>query len=105
MVSMGILSFLLQAHPMRMAYSRTLAFWKWIYGKAYQLEQRWEAQRFQRRRQLGRVKPIQIVPFLGYGNASKAVLGGRVLEKKPLGRPREDAPWWEYARGMIRRWA
>ncbi|HYQ90614.1 MAG TPA: phosphatase domain-containing protein [Candidatus Competibacteraceae bacterium] len=90
---------------MRMAYSRTLAFWKWIYGKAYQLEWRWEAQRFQRRRQLGRVKPIQIVPFLGYGNASKAVLGGRVLEKKPLGRPGEDAPWWENLTAMIQRLA
>ncbi len=101
MVSVGILSFLLHAHPVRMAYSRTLAFWKWIYGKAHQLEQRWEAQRFQRRRQLGRVKPIQIVPFLGYGNASKAVLGGRVLEKKPLGRPCEDAPWWENLTAMI----
>src|SRR5512144_1624622 len=92
-------------HSMTMAHTSPLALWKWLHRNAHQLEQRWEAWRFQRRRRLGRIKPVHIVPFLGYGNASKAVLGGRMLEKKPLGRPREDAPWWENVRAMIQRWA
>ncbi|HYQ91104.1 MAG TPA: phosphatase domain-containing protein [Candidatus Competibacteraceae bacterium] len=90
---------------MRIAPARAVALWKWLHGNAHHLEQHWEAWRFQRRRRLGRIKPVHIVPFLGYGNASKAILGGRVLEKKALGHPREDTPWWENVTAMIQRWA
>ncbi|MFO1429871.1 MAG: phosphatase domain-containing protein [Candidatus Competibacteraceae bacterium] len=90
---------------MRTAPARTLAFWKWLHGKAHHLERHWDTWRFQRRRRLGRIRPVHILPFLGYGNASNVVLGGRVLERKPLGRPREDTPWWENVSAMIQRWA
>ncbi|HYQ92292.1 MAG TPA: phosphatase domain-containing protein, partial [Candidatus Competibacteraceae bacterium] len=92
-------------HSMTMAHTSPLALWKWLHGTAHHLEKRWDTWRFQRRRRLGRIESVHIVPFLGYGNASKAVLGGRVLEKKPLGRPHEDTPWWENVRAMIQRWA
>lgn len=57
----------------------------------------------QARRRLGWVQPVQIVPYRGYGNAREVILQGRVLERRKIGSPRADDPWWENVRNMIRR--
>lgn len=74
-----------------------------LYGRIHRLEQRWDALRRRLKRGGGRSSPAYILPFLGYGNGSRALLSGRVLEDKPLGSPREDAPWWKNVQAMIYR--
>lgn len=83
--------------------SRAAAFRKWLHRGAYRAERHWDTWRLRARQRQGWLKPIQIMPFLGYGNSSKGILSGRVLEKKYLGSPCEDAPWWENLKATFNR--
>lgn len=70
---------------------------------AHRLETQLDAARFRLKRRMGWLGPVQIMPFLGYGNASMVTFSGRVLEEKDLGDPHEEAHWWENLRAMYHR--
>ncbi|MFZ0256273.1 MAG: phosphatase domain-containing protein [Gammaproteobacteria bacterium] len=76
---------------------------KMILIGAHRVEQHLDAARFRLKRRLGWLGPVQIMPFLGYGNASTVTVCGRVLEEKDLGDPQVEAPWWENLRAMYHR--
>lgn len=70
---------------------------------AHRIEKRLDAARFHLKRRMGWLGPVQIMPYLGYGNASAVTFSGRVLEEKDLGDPREKAHWSENLRAMYHR--
>lgn len=83
--------------------SRAVTLCKVLHRKAAHMERHLDILRFQLKKRMGWLKPVHIVPFLGYGNPGKAILCGRVLEKKYLGSPCEDASWWENLKAMANR--
>lgn len=76
---------------------------KTIFIGAHHVERCIDMARFRLKRRMGWLGPVQIVPFLGYGNGSMTTFSGRVLEEKDLGDPHEEAPWWENLRAMYHR--
>lgn len=76
---------------------------KTIFIGAHHVERCIDMARFRLKRRMGWLGPVQIVPFLGYGNGSTITFSGRVLEEKDLGDPHEEAPWWENLRAMYHR--
>jgi len=56
------------------------------------------------KRQLGILSTPTIMPFLGFGNAQKLLLRGRVTEDKGLARPTTDASIWENITAMAKRY-
>ena len=55
------------------------------------------------RRRLGRVGPLQLVAYRGFGTAEHALLRGRVLEASALERSLPEDSRWRNARRMLRR--
>ena len=55
------------------------------------------------RDRIGWTRPVQIIPFRGYGNSAEVFFEGRVLEERKLGTPKEEDAWWENALDMYRR--
>lgn len=52
---------------------------------------------------LGDPLPARVVPYRGYGNGEKLWVTGRVLRDAPLPAARAEAPVWENALAMLRR--
>lgn len=70
---------------------------------AHEVERAFEAASHRFRDRMGWTRPVQIVPFHGYGNTAEIFLQGRVLEHRELGTPHDDNRWWENALDMYRR--
>ncbi|MBW3539332.1 MAG: DUF2183 domain-containing protein [Planctomycetes bacterium] len=70
---------------------------------AHQLERLLEGISHRFRDRLGWTRPVQIIPYRGYGNSAEIFLQGRVVEERKLGTPEEDDAWWENALDMYRR--
>jgi len=59
--------------------------------------------KFWLKKKFNRFTTIRIMPYGGFGNESKAVIQGRVLEGNELGSPRKEQSWRSNLRDMIRR--
>ena len=80
------------------------ADWKGVaFGLGGRIEDRWDRTRRRVRERLGWVHPITIVPFRGYGDATRLRVSGRVLEAGGLRQPRPDDRTWRTLRHMFHR--
>ena len=55
------------------------------------------------RQRVGAIKPVQIVPYRGFGNGQELYLKGRVLEDKGLKPPEDNDTVWENILAMYKR--
>ena len=53
---------------------------------------------------VGLRRPLTIQPYRGYGSPTDLHVGGRVLEDKPVRRPKASDPWWQNLRAMYHYW-
>ena len=70
---------------------------------AYALEKPIDRLRFRFKKRLGRIGPITIIPYRGYGDEGRALLRGRVLENRMLSKPDREDSVWRNLSTMIRR--
>lgn len=70
---------------------------------AHAVERRWDALRFRWKKRLGRLGPVQIVPYRGYGTEEHVAIQGRVLEDKGLDKPSDREGVWHNLRAMYHR--
>jgi phosphatidate phosphatase APP1 len=77
----------------------------WLRDYLTALEISMAAARRNAKRALGWLGPIQILPYRGFGNDRRQSLKGRVLERKEVGSPKADHPWWTNLMNMYRRFA
>ena len=70
---------------------------------AYALEKPLDRLRFRLKKRLGRIGPITIIPYRGYGTGGRALLRGRVLENRMLAKPDREDSIWRNLSTMIRR--
>lgn len=62
-----------------------MADWKSpIIAAAYAIEKRFDRLRLESKLRTGRLKPVEIIPYLGYGTSSTLFLRGRVLEGRGI---------------------
>jgi len=67
------------------------------------LEDRADDLRYRLRRRLGRGRPVEIVPYRGYGRRGRIWIKGRVLEDRNVPPARLDDSAWDNLRSMLRR--
>lgn len=60
--------------------------------------------KFSARRKLGRIGPVMILPYRGYGNHESVNIGGRVLEDAGLAKPDPEDSIWKNVGAMMRRY-
>ncbi len=70
---------------------------------AYAIEKPIDRFRYRLKRRLGRIGPVTIIPYRGFGNESRALLRGRVLENRMLAKPDHGDSVWRNLSTMIRR--
>jgi phosphatidate phosphatase APP1 len=70
---------------------------------ASRIEARFDASRVRFRVRRGLLDPIRVVAFRGYGTRDALHLRGRVVARKPIGRPTHGDSAWRNLRGMYRR--
>lgn len=67
------------------------------------VEKRIDATKRTVKRRLNWIDPVDIVPYRGFGNGTRWILQGRVTEQLGVREPSPEAPWYQNARAMIRR--
>jgi phosphatidate phosphatase APP1 len=70
---------------------------------AHAVERRFDQLRFRLKKRLGRVGPVQIFPYRGYGSADRFFLEGRVLEASGLDTPTDRSSVWDNLRATYHR--
>lgn len=70
---------------------------------AHTIEKGFDRLRFRLKERLGRIGPVQIVPYRGYGGADRFVLQGRVLEASGLDTPTDRSSTWDNLRATYHR--
>jgi len=70
---------------------------------AHQCERQFRWLRATTKRSLGRIDPVKILPYRGYGDGRHWQLMGRVVEDRDLGSPQEDDTGWQNVKAMYRR--
>ncbi len=81
-----------------------MAHWKSVIGKlASNTDDHFDELLMQYRRRTGRLKPVQIVPYRGFGNAGEIYLRGRVLEDRNIPEPGDKDSVWRNLLSMYRR--
>jgi phosphatidate phosphatase APP1 len=74
-----------------------------IRGSIYSIERRIDRWKHAIKKRLGRVEPVHIIAYRGFGTPELLTLRGRVLEDKQIGGPKEDDSWWRNLCNMYRR--
>ncbi|MCA9072271.1 MAG: DUF2183 domain-containing protein [Planctomycetaceae bacterium] len=72
-------------------------------GGVYRMERRIDGWKHAIKRRLGRVEPVHILPYRGFGTDQVLHIRGRVLEDKQIGGPKADDSWWRNLCNMYRR--
>ena len=81
-----------------------MAHWKSVIGKlASNTDDHFDELLMQYRRRTGRLKPVQIVPYRGFGNVQEIYLRGRVLEDRNIPEPGDKDSVWRNLLSMYRR--
>jgi phosphatidate phosphatase APP1 len=81
-----------------------MVHWKSVVGKlASNTDDYFDQLLMQYRRRTGRVRPLQIVPYRGFGNAREVYLRGRVLEDKNIPEPTDKDSVWRNMLSMYQR--
>ncbi|MBC7923534.1 MAG: DUF2183 domain-containing protein [Ferruginibacter sp.] len=80
-----------------------MAKWKRWMGLASNAEDRLDRLKHRLARRLGRIGPVQIVPYRGFGSERGWYLKGRVLEDKGLKPATQQATVWQNLREMYKR--
>lgn len=95
---------LLQCGALYREWRSLKADWKTVaFGFSSRLERSWDRRRRRMRERLGWIAPATIVPFRGYGDATRVRVAGRVLEVGGLGKPQPDDGTWRTLRHMFHR--
>lgn len=69
----------------------------------YTIQKPLDRLKFNLKMRLGRIGPITIIPYRGFGNNREVLLRGRVLENKMLAKPRKEDSIWRNLSTMIKR--
>ncbi len=78
--------------------------WKWsVTTAARDLEDWFDAWRFEVKRRHGLLGRLEVLPYRGHGTERRLFLRGRVLEEKGITRSMSDDTLWENVRNMARR--
>ena len=78
--------------------------WKWsAITAARDLEDWFDAWRFELKRRYGLLGRLEVLPYRGHGTDRRLFLRGRVLEEKGITRSMHDDTLWENVRNMARR--
>jgi phosphatidate phosphatase APP1 len=78
--------------------------WKWsAITAARDLEDWFDAWRFEVKRRYGLLGRLEVLPYRGHGTDRRLFLRGRVLEEKGISRSMSDDTLWENLRNMARR--
>lgn len=77
----------------------------WLRDYLTALEIALAAARRSAKKTMGWLGPLQILPYRGFGNERRQSLKGRVLERREVGSPKADHPWWKNLMNMYRRFA
>ncbi len=81
-----------------------MAHWKRVIGKlASNADDHFDTLLAQYRHRTGQVRPVQIVPYRGFGNAGEVYLRGRVLEDKNIPEPGDKDSVWRNLLSMYQR--
>jgi phosphatidate phosphatase APP1 len=81
-----------------------MAHWKSVIGKlASNTDDHFDELIRQYRRRTGREKPVQIVPYRGFGNAREIYLRGRVLEERNIREANDKDSVWRNLLSMYQR--
>ena len=81
-----------------------MAHWKKVFGKlAGNADDHFDELLRQYRRRSGRVRPIQVVPYRGFGNAQEIYLRGRVLEDRNIPEASDKDSVWSNLVAMYKR--
>src|SRR5687767_1387636 len=87
--------------------TRTLRFRQRVWARLLRLLSRvelvWDRIVWGARRHLGKLGPLQVVTYRGYGRNGRALLRGRVLEASVLERSLPVDTRWQSFRRMLRR--
>jgi phosphatidate phosphatase APP1 len=67
------------------------------------LERPWDAVKNRVKRRFQLYRPLQIVPYRGFGNGRFMDLQGRVMEHREIGDATHQDPWWKNAKAMVHR--
>jgi phosphatidate phosphatase APP1 len=80
--------------------------WKWrAITAARDLEDWFDASRFEAKRRYGLLGRLEVLPYRGHGTDRRLFLRGRVLEEKGISRSMHDDTLWENLRNMARRFS
>ncbi len=80
--------------------------WKWrAITAARDLEEWFDASRFEAKRRYGLLGRLEVLPYRGHGTDRRLFLRGRVLEEKGIIRSMHDDTLWENLRNMARRFS
>ncbi len=80
--------------------------WRWrAITAARDLEDWFDAFRFEAKRRHGLLGRFEVLPYRGHGTDRRLFLRGRVLEEKGISRSMHDDTLWENLRNMVRRFA
>ncbi|MFZ0389580.1 MAG: hypothetical protein WAN36_03900, partial [Calditrichia bacterium] len=74
-----------------------------LFQVSNKLESIFDKYRFRAKSKLGRIKPLEILPYTGFGNHEKVYIKGRVLEKEGKAPPDENEGIWKNLKTMYKR--
>ena len=81
-----------------------MADWKsWLAQLGYKIETHFDKLKWQWKQRGGRVGPVQILAYHGYGTYQKCQVWGRVLEDKGISDAVKNAPLWQNLLAMYKR--
>ena len=96
-----------QRAPLETSETRTLRSWQRIWASLVRVFSRievvWDRLVWGARRRVGKLGPLQVVAYRGYGKAGTALVRGRVLETSVLERSLPADTRWQNIRRMLRR--
>ncbi len=72
-------------------------------GSVYRWERKFDRLKHAITRPWGRIEPVHILAYHGFGTPETLMLKGRVLEDKQIGGPKEEDSWWQNLCNMYRR--